>query len=78
MGPISPAGKHTRARYMITATNYLSRWEEVALVKDCTIATTAKFLFENVVTRLGFPNILIIDQGTHFFNQLIEEITNEF
>ena len=47
-------------------------------IKDCTTATTPKFLFENVVTRFGFPNILICDEGTHFFNQFIVEITKEF
>ena len=37
--------------------------------------TEAKFIFENVVTRFGFPKILINDQGTHFVNKLIVELT---
>ena len=51
--PISPTGKHTGARYIIRMTDYLTRWDEAAPVKYCTIATVAKFLFESIVTRFG-------------------------
>ena len=36
------------------------------------------FLFENILENLRCPKILIINQGTHFFNKLIEEPTQEF
>ena len=75
---MSPIGERTRARYIITTTDYLNRFEEAVPVKDCTAVTTAKFLFENVVTRFGCPNIFISDQGTHFVNQFIEELIDEF
>ena len=71
-------GKCIGAQYIITVMDYLTRWEKVAPIKDCNTMTTAKFLFENVVTRFGFPKILISDQGTHFVNQLVEELTEEF
>ena len=49
-GPINPLGKRTGARYIIIVTYYLTRWNEEAPVKDYTIGTTTKFLFDNVVT----------------------------
>lgn len=45
VGPIQPPGKKTSARYIITATKYLTRWEEAQPVMDCTGTTTTKFLF---------------------------------
>ena len=76
--PISPPGKQTGACYIIAAIAYLTRWVEVAPVKDFITATAVKFLFENVVTRIGFPKILINDQGTHFVNKIIVQMTVEF
>ena len=78
VGPISPLGKGTSACYIITMTDYLTRWVEAAPVKDCTAMTATKFLLENVVIRFGFPKIILSDQGTHFVNKLIDELTAEF
>ena len=51
VGPINPLGKRTCARYIIYMIKYLTRWEKAALVRDCSVATTAQVLFEHVVTR---------------------------
>ena len=43
IGPISPLGKRTGACYIITATNYLTIWDEAAPVRDCTTMTATIF-----------------------------------
>ena len=44
--PINLIGKHTGAHYIITVTNYLTKWAEVTPLKDCTAMTAVNFLFE--------------------------------
>ena len=61
LGPITPSGKRTGARYIIIATDYLTRWAEVAPVVDCTTMTIVKFIFENIVTQFGCARILMSD-----------------
>jgi hypothetical protein len=40
VGPINPLGKHTGSRYIITVTEYLTRWVEERKVRDCSATTT--------------------------------------
>jgi hypothetical protein len=55
--------KRLGARYIITAIEYLTRWEEAAPVKDSSAKTKTHFFFEQVITRFGCPRILMNDQG---------------
>jgi len=64
--------------YIITLTEYLTRWAEAQLVKDFMVVTVAKFLFENILTRFGYPKILMRDRGTYFLNEIISTLTKEF
>jgi hypothetical protein len=59
-------------------TKYLTKWVEVASVKDCSIETVVHFLFEQVITRFGYPHILMRNQGTHFINITIHDMLEEF
>jgi hypothetical protein len=61
-----------------TAMEYLSIWVEATTVKYCIAKITSHFLFEHVLTRFGCPRILMSDQGTHFINNTIIVLTEDF
>jgi len=78
VGPIQPLGKKRGVRYIIIATEYLTRWEEAQLVKDYNGATLANFLFEYVLTRFGYLKLLMSDQAKYFHNETINGLIEEF
>ena len=77
VGPINPPAKNSGARYIITATDYLTRWAEAQPIKNCSAATAAKFILDNILSRFGCPRIIMSDQGSHFLNKTIEVLTEE-
>eukprot|EP00253_Pinus_taeda_P012405 PITA_12405 len=58
--------------------DHLIAFAKAQPVKDYTAATTTKFLFDNVLTWFGCPKFLMSDHGTHFLNETISVITEEF
>eukprot|EP00253_Pinus_taeda_P003520 PITA_03520 len=82
---IQPLGRKTGVQYIITVTKYLTRWEKVQPVKDCTAATTLKFLFEYVLTQFGSHKILMSDRELadretleEWHTQLMELLEDQF
>jgi len=51
---------------------------DTKLVKDCMAIMATNFLFENVLTQFGCSKILMSDHGTHFLNETISTLTEEF
>jgi hypothetical protein len=78
VGPINPPTKRSRYRYIITVTEYLTRLEKTTPVKDYSANTSTYFIFEQVIIGFGCPRILMSDQGTHFINNTIRAMNEEF
>lgn len=78
IGPINPPTWHSGARYIITVTDYLTRWAETAPTADCSYDTATQFIFYNIITRVGCPRSLMSDQGSHFVNKIVATLTREF
>ena len=78
VGPIDPPAMRTHAQYIIAATDYVTKWDEVKATQKNDAYTIAKFLFENVFTRYGLSIEIVSDRGKHFLNEVIENLFGKF
>ncbi|MCO5575353.1 hypothetical protein L7F22_029153 [Adiantum nelumboides] len=78
VGPINRAARNTQSWYIIVATDYVTKWAEAKALCKADAITTAKFLFENIIARFGCPFEIVSDNGTHFINEVIKELTSNF
>ena len=78
IGPINPPTKTTKNRYIITTTDYTTKWVEATTLKNNTAKSTSKFSFEKIITKFGCPLEFVSDQGNHFINNTIKMLIQEF
>ncbi|MCO5600928.1 hypothetical protein L7F22_055045 [Adiantum nelumboides] len=78
VGPIAPFAYRMHAQYIIVATDYLTKWVEAKAISKNDAKTAAQFLYENIFTRYGLPMEIVSDRGTHFINEVIEFLLDEF
>ena len=64
-------------RYLIVATEALTRWPEAKAVKDATARTAAAFLWD-LIMDYGAPETIPTDRVLHFLNQVVERLTSFF
>ncbi len=49
--------------YILVAINHYLKWSEAKVVKHHTIATTTRFLEEDIIFRYGVPKFILTDNG---------------
>lgn len=65
-------------RYILVATDYLTKWPEAKAMKAATAENVAEFIYKEIICRHGCPKIISSDRGTHFRNQIIEKLCEKF
>jgi hypothetical protein len=70
--PITTKGN----RYIVVASDYLTKWPEARATQDQTAPTIANFVYEDIICRHGCPTELLSDQGPSFRSELMEEFCN--
>ena len=61
-------------RYIVVATDYLTKWPEAKALSEASAISVAHFIYEEIICRHGCPEIILSDQGTHFRNQLVDNL----
>ncbi len=78
VGPIKPAWKYTRNKYVLITINYVTKWVEVRALKINITIIIAKFLYECILTKFQCPLTIVTDQGVHFINDAIKYLIDHF
>ena len=78
VGPFKPLEARTGNKYILVATDYCTKWAEAKALRDNTTASTAKFLYEHIWCRFGCPIEIVSDQGGHFINHVIRNLTTHY
>jgi len=72
VGPINLPSR--QKQYIIVCTNYLKKWVETKAIKAATEEKAAEFFRENIFYKFGYPRELVIEQGSQFTSNLIEDL----
>jgi hypothetical protein len=71
---IKPVGRITRNRFILVATDYVTKWVKAKAFITNIAIDTSKFLYENITTRFGCPLTIVTYQGVHFINDTIKHL----
>ncbi len=65
-------------QYIMVAIDYATKRVEARTLHTNIIAITTKFIFEHILTRFGCPLTIVINQTTHFIDDVIIYLINHF
>ncbi|XP_057720058.1 uncharacterized protein LOC130934514 [Arachis stenosperma] len=70
--PVGPG----QVKYLIVAIDYYTKWIEAEPLASISSANCRKFMWRQVITRFGIPEVVISDNGTQFADKKFTEFLN--
>ena len=64
--------------YILLVVDYVSKWVEFIPTRTNDAKVVARFLHSHIFTRFRTPRALIIDEGTHFCNKLVDNVWRKY
>ena len=77
IGEINPisSGQH---RWILTATDYFTKWVEAIPTKQATNTVIIDFLLSNILARFSCPRKIIIDNAKEFTSSRVVKFSNDY
>ncbi len=76
--PLKSVSCYFGNQYILIAIDYATNWVEARALCTNTTTIITKFLYDNIFIWFGCPLTIVIDQGTHFINDVICYLNNHF
>ena len=70
--------RYTHNKHILVATDYSTKWAESKSVRMNTSNVMARFLYKLIFARFGYPLEIVSDQATHFINDVINILVNNY
>ena len=72
VGPLNETKRGNK--YIITATDYLTKWPEARAVQHAQKEDIALFVWEEIICKHGCPRELLSDRGAAFLSKMVESL----
>jgi transposase InsO family protein len=77
IGEIHPPSS-SQHKWILTATDYFSKWVEAIPTKNATDVVVINFLEENILTRFGCPRKIITDNAQAFKSMVVIDFCQKY
>jgi hypothetical protein len=64
-------------QHIIAALDYFNKWDKAMCTVKSDGKTTTFFVFNQIVAWFGIPSEVVTDHGSHFQNEMMEELTSK-
>lgn len=75
MGPFFPSFRYT---YIILVVDYVSKWVEAKATRTDNAKVVVELVKTYIFVRCGMPKAIISNQGTHFYNKVVETLFKRY
>src|SRR6266498_1614494 len=76
VGPLIETSRGNK--YIVVAINYFIKYPKARTLSNANAKSVANFIYEDIICRHGYSRRIISDRGTHFNNQVIEKLLEQF
>ena len=65
-------------KYIVVAIDYMTKWPEAKAIPTANAQQIVTFILDDLICRHGCPEIILSDRGSHFRNQQVDQLLEQY